>query len=281
MKRCNLSIMISLCTFVLILISSLSVQGKLSYEQNAWQKYREQVAAPVPPPNHVYWWGNMCSRVVTGTAGGTWIINGASGSLNDIQEYHAGSFDQWILSRTDANVTVKLVSKASLDTQAGFPLDAGDLPSEVLPYLQPTSQQQSDDPAIITQAQALVVGAEAEAQAVVSILDWVRANITYDHSFSLPVDAVSVYNNRSGFCAGFSNLAVALLRAVGIPARVQTGCGLWALPNGGGHAWIEVYYPDIGWVPSEPQRLENFRPTRGFVKVVGMVRTNQYEYHIY
>ena len=132
------------------------------------------------------------------------------------------------------------------------------LPARVHVYLQPTEKQQSDHPLIVQQAQTLVQGAALEAQAVVAVLDWVRANISYDYSFSLPRDALSVYENRSGVCAGFSNLAVALLRAVGIPARVVSGCALWSQPHGGGHAWIEIYYPDVGWVPTEPQKEQNF-----------------------
>lgn len=200
----------------------------------------------------------MCALIVTGTAGGTWVISGPSGNLDDIQEYHSATFDQSILSRTDTSVTVKVTSKAVLETEARFPLDTSQLPADVLPHLEPTAWQQSDDPMIIEQAQALVGDAQIEAQATVAILDWVRANITYDLSLSLPTDAVSVYLNRSGVCSGFSNLAVALLRAAGIPARTQRGCFLFWIPHGGIHAWIEVYYPDVGWVPSEPQATENY-----------------------
>lgn len=246
--------------FVFILIFSVAILLKcpISFQENVWQKHRRQVAAPVPPPIRTCWEGIMCSRVVTGTAGGTWIITGAKGTLGNIQNYHTANMDQIILARTDTSVTVKLEARTNLDTRAVFPLDTNRLPADVLPYLQATSNQQSNHPAVISQARTLIGKAETEAQAVVAILDWVRAHIAYDFSFLLPTDAVSVYNNRSGVCAGFSNLSVALLRAVGIPAKVQEGCALWSFPSGGGHAWIEVYYSDLGWVPSEPQSSENF-----------------------
>jgi len=202
--------------------------------------------------------GRMCASVVTGTFSAIWIFTNTSGALRNLEEYHTPTFDQDILSRSDTAVKVKITSKAVVDTNTAFPLDTAQLPSDIRKYLQPTSAQQSDNPAIVQEAKRLVEGAQMEAQAVVAILDWVRANIEYDYTFSLPVDAVSVYQNRSGVCAGFSNLAVALLRAAGIPARGQAGCALWALPSGGGHAWIEVYYPDVGWVPSDPQGDENF-----------------------
>ena len=225
---------------------------------NVNQDHMQQLAPPVPtPPPRLCWYGKMCASVVTGTYSATWVINSSGGGLNNIGEYHTATFDQKILSSSKTSVTVRVTSQGVLNTNAGFPFDTAQLPADVQPYLRPTSSQQSDNPIIVEQAQVLVRGARTEAQAAVAILDWVRANIVYDYTFSLPTDAVSVYQNRSGVCAGFSNLAVALLRAVGIPARDQLGCALWT-QHGGGHAWIEVYYPDVGWVPSEPQMEENF-----------------------
>ena len=267
MKNSSTSSLTKSRTLVLaVIIAGALVAGFALFTGSAAQPSRSvnqdhihQLAPPVPtPPAHLCWYGKMCADVVTGTYSYIWGITSSSGGLDDIKEYHAATFDQEILSSSDTSVTVKVTSQGVLNTNAGFPLDTAQLPADVQPYLQPTSSQQSDNPIIIEQAQVLVENAHTEAQAVVAILDWVRANITYDSTFSLPNDAVSVYQNRSGVCAGFSNLAVALLRAVGIPAKDQVGCALWSQPHGGGHAWIEVYYPDVGWVPSEPQGQENF-----------------------
>ena len=240
------------------LLLLLAFVGSESPSRDIVQNHLQQIAPPVPPPVRPCWYGQMCARVVTGTYDATWIITGTNDSLRNIGEYQTATFEQRILSRSNNSVEVSITGKAVVDTKAGFPLDTAQLPGSVQPYLQPTSSQQSDDPAIVEQAQALVKEAQGEAQAVVAILDWVRANIAYDYTFSLPTDAVSVYHNRSGVCTGFSNLAIALLRAVGIPARRRDGCAFWSLPHGGGHAWMEIYYPDVGWVPSEPQSEENF-----------------------
>jgi len=216
-----------------------------------------QVAPPVPPVIQPAWWGQMCSLVVTGTEGGTYVITGESGTLVGIQDYKAGPFEQKVLSRTDTRVEVRVTSRGFFDTDALFPLNESQLPSDVREYLEPTSTQQSDDPAIVAQAEALVEDARLEIQAVDAILNWVRANIVYDYDMVRTVDAVSIYEARAAVCSGFSNLSVALLRAVGIPARYRSGCALWSLPHGGAHAWIEVYYPDVGWVPTEPQSTIN------------------------
>ena len=205
-------------------------------------------------------WGNMCIHVMTGTRTSTYVIANPNG-LGPIADYHVVNFDQKVLSRSATSARVQIVSRAYFDTSAPFPVNASTLPPDIRPYLQPNEWQQSNNSAIKALAQALVSDAQTQVQAVNSILDWVIANITYNWTFSLPNDAVSVFQNRSGVCAGFSNLAVALLRAAGIPARDRYvcafRCGYVVGPEGGGHAVIETYYPDAGWVPSEPQGEEN------------------------
>ncbi len=106
------------------------------------------------------------------------------------------------------------------------------LPDDVRGYLLPQPGWiQSDDPLIVAKAQELVDGAIRQVEAVDAIAAWVRGNIAYDYTFSLPADASSVFRNRSGVCAGFSTLTVALLRAAGIPARYHSGCVASAFPN--------------------------------------------------
>jgi len=71
-----------------------------------------------------------------------------------------------------------------------------------------------------------------------------------------------VFLNRRAICDGFSRLSVALLRAAGIPSRYALGCatplGYITGEGGGWHAWVEVYYPDVGWISMEPQTSANF-----------------------
>lgn len=222
------------------------------------RKTAKGLAPPAPEIPTVCTGDRMCSRVVSGTSRMTLVITATEDGLDRIREYQTPTFHQRIVSRSEHSVKVEVESEAVLNTDAPFPLNTQLLPSDVGHYLQATSYQQSDHPELMAVSQDLTSEATTEAQAVVGILDWVRANITYDYSFSLDRDALSVYRNRSGVCSGFSNLAVALLRAAGIPSRVQVGCSMWSLPHGGGHSWIEVYYADIGWVPSEPQGYQNF-----------------------
>lgn len=65
---------------------------------------------------------------------------------------------------------------------------------------------------------------------------------------------------RSGVCEEFAMTAVVFLRLVGVPSRVVTGYrsverddqGRFRVRARHAHAWIEVAYEGLGWVPYDP-----------------------------
>ena len=79
-----------------------------------------------------------------------------------------------------------------------------------------------------------------------------------------------LFETQRGYCDNFSTSMVVMLRAVDIPARWVKGFtggerviqdhvfddGSWMpvyeVQNNHAHSWVEVYFPDIGWVPFEP-----------------------------
>jgi transglutaminase-like putative cysteine protease len=82
-----------------------------------------------------------------------------------------------------------------------------------------------------------------------------------------------LYDLRMGYCDYYASAMVVLARAAGIPARLAIGYAegsydlnthLYRLTEADAHSWVEVYFPDIGWVPFEPTaarpRLEANQP---------------------
>lgn len=74
---------------------------------------------------------------------------------------------------------------------------------------------------------------------------------------------------RRGFCTHFATLAVVALRTQGLSARIATGflAHEWdaqalefVVRDKHAHAWIEVYFEDIGWVPFDPTPAQEGRP---------------------
>lgn len=66
--------------------------------------------------------------------------------------------------------------------------------------------------------------------------------------------------SRTGYCEQFAGTMAVMLRTLGIPARVavgytpgtEVGEGLYEITNANAHAWVEVLFPQYGWIAFEP-----------------------------
>lgn len=65
---------------------------------------------------------------------------------------------------------------------------------------------------------------------------------------------------REGYCEQFAGTMAVMLRTLGIPSRLAVGYtpgtqqpdGSWEVTNANSHAWVEVHFGDLGWIPFEP-----------------------------
>jgi hypothetical protein len=124
-------------------------------------------------------------------------------------------------------------------------------------------------PALPERVRALSTQLTAQAptrfDAVIAVEEWLRSHATYTLDSPVPgrdEDAVDrfLFVDRVGFCEQFAAAETVLLRAAGIPARLATGLAAGVPAEDGRrlfrekdlHAWVEVFYPGIGWAPSDP-----------------------------
>ncbi|MBN2030998.1 transglutaminase domain-containing protein [bacterium] len=179
----------------------------------------------------------------------------------------------------DATMRFTATNKTILQTiqsQAPFPLT--DIPRELRDYLSKTDQVQSEDNRIENKAKELVQGVTTEFDAVQRILTWIIDHMRY---VTPPVqfDALYAFENGKGNCQNYSHLSAALMRSLGIPVRIVNGVTLkqpysvkmadgdFTFQMGQGrHSWIEVYFPDLGWIPFDPQQTELFVSNR-FIRI--------------
>ena len=147
------------------------------------------------------------------------------------------------------------------------------LSDSVKVFLKESDEIQSTADTVIKLAKQITTGCVTSAQMVENIVKWMSENLTYDFTLNHDIqDAISVINNKTGICEGYSNLMCAMLRSLGIASRRANGY-LTNAPiiyqtngktytetsSGGGHAWVEVFYPSLNaWVSTEPQSNSNF-----------------------
>lgn len=182
---------------------------------------------------------------------------------------------------TDANLTID-VQANGLNSESQLPVKVPTSDAIVSKYLSASKYVQSDDPEVKDAAKAITNGTRYESAAVAAIMLWVSNSVTYGIN-AASHDASWTLHSKRGTCENYAHLSLALLRSVGIPARYVSGYLIGGdIPvNGyaasyayrwdaGPHSWIEVYYPDLGWIPYEPQKTIGFVDDHHLREAVGL-----------
>jgi len=128
------------------------------------------------------------------------------------------------------------------------------------------------DPNLVAVSNSIVKPSDNAVEKAQKICDWVSNYLAYNKSLLDEIGASAAYGNKSGDCSEFSSLMVTLLRIQDIPARKVTGFILsdeylfkpkvgdvYTFTTGKGdittilgHAWVEYYVPNIGWIACDP-----------------------------
>jgi transglutaminase-like putative cysteine protease len=169
----------------------------------------------------------------------------------------------------DTNVTID-VNVDGLNSEAQLLVKLPSTEGSSNKYLAPSTYVQSEDREITNTAKAIINNTRFESEAVTSLMLWVSDTLKYDINVTKH-DASWTLHNKRGTCENYAHLSLALLRSVGIPARYVSGYLVDGKINvdgyvttygyewkSGPHSWIEVYYPDLGWVPYDPQKTLGF-----------------------
>ena len=172
------------------------------------------------------------------------------------------------------------VSLQSLKSHARFPIPPENQPDKT--FLKATPLVASDHEDIRSKAEQLTRFSTTLFDAIQQILTWLVDHMHYEANPS-DYGALYAFQNGSGNCQNYSHLAAALLRSIKIPVRIVNGLthsksydidmGETILTSRmalGRHAWIEVYFPDLGWIPFDPSGTEMFVSNRFIRMVIGI-----------
>ncbi len=99
-----------------------------------------------------------------------------------------------------------------------------------------------------------------------TIESYLRQNMKYNENVGVPPkgqDAVDwfLFDSKQGYCTFYASAMIEMLRVLNIPSRIAVGfypakfdsaSGGFLYRDLNAHAWVEVYFPQYGWVPFEP-----------------------------
>jgi len=109
----------------------------------------------------------------------------------------------------------------------------------------------------------LTADAETPYGAAVRVRDWLKQkpySLNASHEPGEPVADQFIFEMEKGYCQYYATSMAVMLRTQGIPARYVVGYAggksvgddRYLVTADRGHAWVEVYFPDVGWVPFDP-----------------------------
>ncbi|WP_135805619.1 transglutaminaseTgpA domain-containing protein [Halorussus marinus] len=109
----------------------------------------------------------------------------------------------------------------------------------------------------------LTADADSPYGTATRIESWLEANKSYSLNASRPGEdaaAEFVFEMEQGYCEYFATSMTAMLRSQGVPARYvvgystgqQVGPNTYEVRGMNAHAWVEVYFPEVGWVRFDP-----------------------------
>lgn len=116
---------------------------------------------------------------------------------------------------------------------------------------------------LVNTAGEVTAGARTPYERALAIQWWLRNEFTYDVNVKGDPTADQLeqfLRDRVGYCQQFAATMALMARALGIPARVAVGYtpgeqdaqGVWHVTAQDAHAWPELLFDGVGWVPFEP-----------------------------
>ena len=111
-------------------------------------------------------------------------------------------------------------------------------------------------------ADGLSTAASSPGAAVSRVVGWVQSQLLYERGHThATTSAIEAWRAGRGVCQDFVHLSMALLRAMGIPARYasgyfhpEPGAAIGETVVGESHAWAEAWLGD--WYPFDPTNAE-------------------------
>ncbi len=148
-------------------------------------------------------------------------------------------------------------------------LSAGEKKTAALIYPDFILQQYLQVPVVSTQISELAREVTQPATSVAQAVALLHTHLLTHYRYNLDVPSLQsahpledfLLTRKTGYCEHYATAMVVMLRTIGIPARLVTGFlatewnefgGYYTVRQRDAHAWVEVYFPQSGWITMDP-----------------------------
>ena len=111
-------------------------------------------------------------------------------------------------------------------------------------------------------AAEVTADADSPYATAVAIEEYLESEKRYSLQVERPDGAIAdsfLFEMEAGYCTYYATTMVTMLRSEGVPARFVVGYtegqetdGKYVVRGLDSHAWVQVYFPDVGWVNFDP-----------------------------
>jgi molybdopterin-binding protein len=135
-------------------------------------------------------------------------------------------------------------------------------------WVRATYLQVSDDltPETLALAAELTADYDNPYDKATAVQNYLRENIAYNDQIAAPPPNVepihyTLFESKEAYCTYYASAMALMLRSQGIPTRIVNGYGQGSFDEdtnsyrvraSNAHTWVEVYFPDYGWIQFEP-----------------------------
>ena len=193
----------------------------------------------------------------------------AAGTLSSVDKDYTVAWrsPEDMFGATLESTNYRAVSLVSVATEEQLRAAGSDYPEWVRARYLPLPDTVSDR--VLGLARDLTATEPTPYDRAVAIETYLRG---YPYTLDVPLPPPDVtdiadyflFELREGYCDYYATSMVVLARAAGLPARLTMGYAsgtydfydaVYRVTEADAHAWVEIYFPDYGWI--------NFEPTSG------------------
>lgn len=179
-------------------------------------------------------------------------------------------------SALEAGDTYRVVSAVPTAGPAELAAVSGEDPANLA--TQYTQLPTTTPDRVAERTQAITAGASTRYETARAVESWLLENKAYSLAVERPAGNVAdafLFEMDRGYCVYYATTMVVMLRTQEIPARLAVGYtpgeavgnDTYRVRGYNSHAWVEVYFPEHGWVDFDPTPAG---PRRAAEQALGM-----------